>query len=176
MIWVGSRNLHPDGTFQFISDTSVHLREWKGSFPWGKFEGQLCQAAGSCIMKFLLSGQGNKRIAYLKMSYKCCLYLVGIRVDSVWTPSGKLWEGVAFWGVTQMWSDVYSAPHQQESPFKGQRWRELGAGCPGCLLAECAWFFPPQINALSLLYVLLRAEGGRLPTSEDNWVEVGGAC
>lgn len=89
------------------------------------------------------------------------------------------WETLGGGGLLRGRLDVVRRvlrPSPPRSHSKGQRRRELGAGCTGCLLAECAWFFPLQINALSLLYMLLRAEGGRLPTSEDSKVEVGGAC
>lgn len=68
MIWVEAGictqmgHFNSSQTLQFISVNE------KGPSPLGKSEGQLCQDAGSCIMKFLLSAKEIKELHTLKMS------------------------------------------------------------------------------------------------------------
>lgn len=55
----GEQELHSDVTFQFISANETGP-------PVGGESVLILSAAGSCVMTFILSGQGNKVIAYLK--------------------------------------------------------------------------------------------------------------
>lgn len=56
----GEQEFHSDITFQFISANE------KGPSLNGGICVSILSAAGSCVMKLTLSGQGNKVIVYLK--------------------------------------------------------------------------------------------------------------
>lgn len=91
--WVGVGSRNCTQTWHFSSSLLM-----KSVLPMGEIYVSVLSAAGSCIMKFMLSGQENKIIAYLKNSrwvQKCCLYWAWVRVDGMWTLSRKLWVRVA---------------------------------------------------------------------------------
>lgn len=153
--WVGVGSRNCTQTWHFSSSLLM-----KSVLPMGEIYVSVLSAAGSCIMKFMLSGQENKIIAYLKNSrwvQKCCLYWAWVRVDGMWTLSRKLWVRVA---LGNEWSRMVRHPCLSVPYWPGIG--ECGGSVPGAVVV-CVWF-SLQINALSLRYVFLKAEGGRLPT------------
>lgn len=62
----GKQELHSDMTFPFISDITFQFISANENSPSCGGNLSVLSAAGSCIMKFMLSGQGNKITANLK--------------------------------------------------------------------------------------------------------------